>query len=127
VQTQPQPQKVGIGPATLSNGAAIETAMMETELPALVETRDQFLSLQALLRSVRDICVDRTGGERAANAAQRPFHQPLMNHHNDRDEHDDDLCGACWPASTAGAGMRSSRAPWPSAPLIAVAAGPRGK
>jgi type VI secretion system protein ImpA len=52
--------------------AAIETAMMETELPALVETRDQFQSLQAALLSVRDICVDRTGGERAAKLEKLP-------------------------------------------------------
>jgi type VI secretion system protein ImpA len=52
--------------------AAIETAMMETELPALVGTRDQFQSLQAALRSVRDICVDRTGGERAAKLDKLP-------------------------------------------------------
>jgi type VI secretion system protein ImpA len=52
--------------------AAIETAMMDTELPALVETRDQFQALQAALGSVRDICVDRTGGERAARLEKLP-------------------------------------------------------
>src|SRR4051812_4296298 len=52
--------------------AAIETALMETELPALVETRDQFLALQAALRSLRDVCVDRTGGERAAKLEKLP-------------------------------------------------------
>lgn len=52
--------------------AAIETAMMETELPALAATRDQFLTLQASLRSIRDICVDRAGGERAAKLEKLP-------------------------------------------------------
>jgi len=52
--------------------AAIETAMMETELPALVETRDRFQALQASLHNVRDICVDRVGGERAAKLEKLP-------------------------------------------------------
>jgi type VI secretion system protein ImpA len=52
--------------------AAIQTAMMEIELPALVETRDQFQALQTVLRSLRDTCVERAGGERAAKLEKLP-------------------------------------------------------
>src|SRR5712671_2110528 len=52
--------------------AAIESAMLEAELPELVETRGQFQALQAGLRSIRDICVEREGGERAAKLEKLP-------------------------------------------------------
>ena len=52
--------------------AAIESAMLETELAELVETRGQFQTLQANLRHIREICVDRTGGERAAKLERLP-------------------------------------------------------
>lgn len=57
---------------TILDPAAIESALMEVELPALVEIRDQFQSLQTHLRSVRDVCVDRAGGERAAKLERLP-------------------------------------------------------
>lgn len=57
---------------TILEPAAIETALMEVELPTLVEVRGQFQALQSALRSVRDICVDRTGGERAAKLERLP-------------------------------------------------------
>ena len=52
--------------------AAIESAMLEAELSELVETRGQFMALQAALRNVREICVDRAGGERAAKLEKVP-------------------------------------------------------
>jgi type VI secretion system protein ImpA len=52
--------------------AAIETALMETELPALVETRSQFQGLQSALGNLRDICVDRVGADRAAKLERLP-------------------------------------------------------
>jgi type VI secretion system protein ImpA len=52
--------------------AAIEAALNETELPELVETRSQLQALQARLRGIRDICVDRQGGDRAAKLERLP-------------------------------------------------------
>jgi type VI secretion system protein ImpA len=46
--------------------------MLEAELSEIVETRGQFMALQAALRGVREICVDRAGGERAANHEKEP-------------------------------------------------------
>src|SRR5262249_354929 len=52
--------------------AAIESAMLEIELPELIETRNQFMPLQETLRSIRDICLEHTGGERAAKLEKLP-------------------------------------------------------
>ena len=52
--------------------AAIEAAMMEVELPALVDIRGQFQALQSALRSLRDICVDRAGADRAVKLERLP-------------------------------------------------------
>jgi type VI secretion system protein ImpA len=52
--------------------AAIEAAMMEVELPALIETRGQFQGLQSALGNLRDICVDRAGADRAAKLERLP-------------------------------------------------------
>ena len=52
--------------------AAIESALAETELAELVETRGQLQALQARLRGIRDICVDRAGGDRAAKLEKLP-------------------------------------------------------
>jgi type VI secretion system protein ImpA len=52
--------------------AAIETALMEVELPALIETRGQFQGLQSALGNLRDICVDRAGADRAAKLERLP-------------------------------------------------------
>ncbi len=52
--------------------AAIEAALMEVELPALIETRGQFQGLQSALRNLRDICVDRAGADRAAKLERLP-------------------------------------------------------
>jgi type VI secretion system protein ImpA len=52
--------------------AAIEAALMEVELPALLETRSQFQGLQSALGSLRDICVDRAGADRAAKLERLP-------------------------------------------------------
>ncbi|MEN3377942.1 MAG: type secretion system protein ImpA [Hyphomicrobiales bacterium] len=52
--------------------AAIEAAMMEAELPALLETRSQFQGLQSALGNLRDICVDRAGADRAAKLERLP-------------------------------------------------------
>ena len=52
--------------------AAIESALGETELSELVETRGQLQALQAGLRGIRDVCVDRAGGERAAKLEKLP-------------------------------------------------------
>jgi type VI secretion system protein ImpA len=57
---------------TVLDPAAIEAAMLEVELPELVETRDQFMALQAMLRSIRDICLEHAGGERAAKLEKLP-------------------------------------------------------
>src|SRR5436305_3268864 len=52
--------------------AAIEAALMEVELPALIETRGQFQGLQSALGNLRDICVDRAGADRAAKLERLP-------------------------------------------------------
>lgn len=52
--------------------AAIETAMMEAELSALVETRSQFRMLQSALSNIRNTCVERTGGRQAAKLERLP-------------------------------------------------------
>ena len=52
--------------------AAIESALAEAELAELVETRGQLQALQAGLRGIRDICVDRAGGDRAAKLEKLP-------------------------------------------------------
>jgi type VI secretion system protein ImpA len=52
--------------------AAIESALAETELSELVETRARLQALQAGLRGIRDVCVDRAGGERAAKLEKLP-------------------------------------------------------
>jgi type VI secretion system protein ImpA len=52
--------------------AAIESAMLETELQELIAVRDQFKALQVGLRNVRDICVDRTSGACAAKLEKLP-------------------------------------------------------
>src|SRR5436305_1306222 len=52
--------------------AAIEAALMEVELPELIETRDQFQGLQFALGNLRDICVDRAGADRAAKLERLP-------------------------------------------------------
>jgi type VI secretion system protein ImpA len=52
--------------------AAIEAAMMEVELPALIETRGQFQGLQSALGNLRGICVDRAGADRAAKLERLP-------------------------------------------------------
>ena len=52
--------------------AAIEAALMEVELPALIETRSQFQALQSALGNLRDICVDRAGADRAAKLERLP-------------------------------------------------------
>jgi type VI secretion system protein ImpA len=57
---------------TVLDPAAIESALSEVELPELVETRDHLQALQAGLRSIRDICVDRAGGDRAAKLERLP-------------------------------------------------------
>jgi type VI secretion system protein ImpA len=52
--------------------AAIETGLMEVELPALIETRGQFQGLQSALGNLREICVDRAGADRAAKLERLP-------------------------------------------------------
>src|SRR5258708_3299755 len=52
--------------------AAIEAAMMEAELPALIETRGPFQGLQSALGNLRGICVDRAGADRAAKLERLP-------------------------------------------------------
>jgi type VI secretion system protein ImpA len=59
------------GEAILDPGT-IEAAMLEVELPPLVEMRGQFQALQSALRNLRSVCVDRTGGERAAKLERLP-------------------------------------------------------
>ena len=52
--------------------AAIDTAMMEEELPVLIERRGQFQTIQSVLASIREICVDRIGADRAAKLEKLP-------------------------------------------------------
>jgi type VI secretion system protein ImpA len=56
----------------IHDAAAIEVALMEEELPVLVERREQFQTLQSTLTSIRDICVDRLGADRAAKLERLP-------------------------------------------------------
>jgi type VI secretion system protein ImpA len=57
---------------TVLDPAAIESALLEAELPELVEMRGRFQSLQASLHDIRDICVGRIGGERSAKLEKLP-------------------------------------------------------
>jgi type VI secretion system protein ImpA len=54
------------------DSAALDTALMDADFPALVETRDVFNALQTALKSIRQICVDRLGAERAAKFERLP-------------------------------------------------------
>ena len=51
------------------DAAAIEVALMEEELPVLIERREQFQTLQSALTGIRDVCVDRLGAEFPLRAA----------------------------------------------------------
>jgi type VI secretion system protein ImpA len=52
--------------------AAIESALMEEDLAALVEQRDRFQALQSALESIRETCVDRVGAEYAVKLERLP-------------------------------------------------------
>ena len=52
--------------------AAIESALMEEDLAALVEQRDRFQALQSALESIRETCVDRVGAEHAVKLERLP-------------------------------------------------------
>ena len=52
--------------------AAIESALMDEELAALVEQRDRFHALQSALESIRETCVDRIGAEHAVKLERLP-------------------------------------------------------
>lgn len=52
--------------------AAIEAALMEEDLAALVEQRNRFQALQSALESIRETCVDRVGAENAAKLERLP-------------------------------------------------------
>jgi len=56
----------------IHDAAAIEVALMEEELPVLIERREQFQRLQSALTSIRDICVDQLGADRAAKLERLP-------------------------------------------------------
>jgi type VI secretion system protein ImpA len=51
---------------------AIQSALTDEELPVLIERRAQFHALQSALTSIREICVDRLGAERAAKLERLP-------------------------------------------------------
>jgi type VI secretion system protein ImpA len=52
--------------------AAIQSALTEEELAVLIERRAQFHALSAALASIREICVDRVGADRAAKLERLP-------------------------------------------------------
>jgi len=56
----------------IHDAAAIEVALMEEELPVLIERREQFQTLQSALASIRDACVDQLGADRAAKLERLP-------------------------------------------------------
>jgi type VI secretion system protein ImpA len=56
----------------IHDAAAIEVALMEEELPVLVERREQFETLQSALTSIRNVCVDQLGADRAAKLERLP-------------------------------------------------------
>jgi type VI secretion system protein ImpA len=56
----------------LLDRAAIESALAEEELSALVERRGQFHTLQSAFASIRESCVDRIGANRAAKLEKTP-------------------------------------------------------
>lgn len=56
----------------IHDAASIEVALMEEELPVLIERREQFQTLQSALTSIRDICVDQLGANRAAKLERLP-------------------------------------------------------
>ncbi len=52
--------------------AAIEAALMEEDLAALIEQRNRFQALQAALEGIRETCVDRIGAEHAVKLERLP-------------------------------------------------------
>lgn len=52
--------------------AALETALMEEDLTALIEQRDRFQALQSALESIRETCVDRIGAEHSVKLERLP-------------------------------------------------------
>ena len=52
--------------------AAIEAALMEEDLAALIEQRNRFQALQSVLEGIRETCVDRIGAEHAVKLERLP-------------------------------------------------------